>query len=203
MSKGGVANALHKMRVPMFPRNRSGAENSSRKSIDPRTPSGVVRNARIMQRLYITERQSAPEIARRVGVSSWTVFTGLRQCGIAVRSRAEALRGVPRPSIRGHRNNQWRGGVTPWRKRARKLLNTVWVRAVLQRDGFKCQHCGGLKKLEVHHVRTFHKIVDAVRRHNDETDVESFLSAIVAAHRLTDGLTLCKPCHAALHRAQR
>ena len=58
-------------------------------------------------------------------------------------------------------------------KRYRKLH-----RQILQRDGWRCQTCGSMQQLEVHHL-TF--------RSHSGGDVEQNL------------ITLCAPCHAQVH----
>ena len=51
---------------------------------------------------------------------------------------------------------------------------------VLQRDGWRCQRCGSLQNLEVHHLRSRSRLGD---------DAEENL------------ITLCNPCHRGLHSA--
>lgn len=68
------------------------------------------------------------------------------------------------------------------RKRPRVKLDTesyriLW-KTILDRDGWRCQQCGALKNLQVHHIRS------RGRLGNDE---ESNL------------ITLCTDCHTALH----
>ena len=57
-----------------------------------------------------------------------------------------------------------------------------WRRAVFTRDGYRCQHCGQkLVALHAHHIKPW-KDFPALRR-----DV-------------SNGITLCGPCHKALHK---
>jgi 5-methylcytosine-specific restriction endonuclease McrA len=51
-------------------------------------------------------------------------------------------------------------------------------RAVLERDGWRCQQCGSLRNLDVHHMR---------RRSALGDDAETNL------------ITLCRDCHQILH----
>jgi 5-methylcytosine-specific restriction endonuclease McrA len=51
-------------------------------------------------------------------------------------------------------------------------------RQVLQRDGWRCQYCGGTRELEVHHIRY---------RSQLGSDVEANL------------ITLCASCHGFVH----
>src|SRR5205085_10859263 len=55
-------------------------------------------------------------------------------------------------------------------------------RAILQRDGWRCQSCGAMTNLEVHHQQ--------FRSHSGE-DTEANL------------ITLCHSCHSALHGTVR
>ena len=59
-----------------------------------------------------------------------------------------------------------------------------WRRAVLKRDNRTCQRCGGITDLEVHHVHAF-------------KDDEAKRMAV------SNGITLCIKCHAAVDPARR
>ncbi len=54
-------------------------------------------------------------------------------------------------------------------------------RAVLERDGWRCQKCGSLKALEVHHIE--------LRSHQGADAIENLI-------------TLCNVCHACAHEAR-
>jgi len=95
ISKTGVAYILNASGEPLFGRARNGAENSCRKSIVAGSPRALVRDFNVMHRLYEVERLSIPAVARALGVSRTTVITGLRQCGIQMRTKSEAARGRP------------------------------------------------------------------------------------------------------------
>ena len=200
VGKTGVEYALRQLGVARFPRNRSGDENSSRKAITEDSPSALVRDTSLMYGLYEVEGMSIPEIARAIGTSRTTVITGLTQCGIVTRTASQALRGKARPNARGALNHAWRGGATHWRRLARHLLNTVWVYPVMRRDGFKCQECDDTRDIEAHHVRRFHVIVALVKERVSIVDQQMFVDAVVAEHRLEDGLTLCAACHDRYHQ---
>jgi len=51
---------------------------------------------------------------------------------------------------------------------------------VLRRDGWRCQACGTMSNLEVHHKR--------FRSHSGEDEAENLI-------------TLCSACHASVHRS--
>ena len=52
---------------------------------------------------------------------------------------------------------------------------------VLKRDGWRCQHCGSMRNLEVHH-----KQFRSLAGDDEETNL----------------ITLCMPCHRAVHEHQ-
>ena len=66
------------------------------------------------------------------------------------------------------------------RIRATPRLYAALRRVVLQRDGWRCQQCGSLSNLDVHHVR---------RRSELGDDAEANL------------ITVCRECHQMLHRS--
>lgn len=103
---------------------------------------------------------------------------------------------------RGPSHHLWKGN-----RRAsfviRSRLNG-WVQQVLVRDGFRCCDCGAKRNLEVHHLRPFKDIVDGccLDKGVDLTTVDvsgsafqDFVECVNGAHRLEDGITLCKVCH--------
>jgi 5-methylcytosine-specific restriction endonuclease McrA len=89
-------------------------------------------------------------------------------------------------SQRGPRNPNWRGGVTSEYRRDRTSANyEEWRLAVFQRDSFACQHCGDARgrNLNAHHLKDF-------------TNYPSLRFDV------TNGITLCRACHARVHDAQ-
>ncbi len=199
MSKTGVEHILRTSGHPRLPRTRKGAASSSRQRIVPDSPSARVRDSVLMHNLYVVQRWSLTKIGRHLGVKGNTVLTGLRQLGIPTRSISDALRNVPRPGSQGSRHRDWRGGVAGVRHRARKRLNQAFVRPVLERDQFRCQMCRSRRELVVHHMRAFNEIVCSIRTRYPDLDDESCIAAVIAAHRLQDGITLCRSCHKSLH----
>jgi hypothetical protein len=203
-SKSGVEYLLKSNNIILFPRNRSGAENSSRKAIldlDPNDPRRLVRNPDYMRDLYLDKKMSLPEIGRLLGIDSNTVLTGLKQCNIKRRSKKEALLGKPHPNAQGSKNHNWKGGLSGWRKLARGRLNEHFVRPIMNRDNFICQWCGSKKNIVVHHhKRSFMEIVNLVKQNCDENDIDKFVDMIVKEHSLDDGITICKICHDKYHK---
>lgn len=202
LSKRGVEHVLKTLNVSRFPRNRSGTENSQYKAMKPGSKQALVRNEVVMKHLYIEEKKSLPSIAQELGVSPQAVLAGLKYLGIERRTISQSLRGVPRPGSCGAKHRDWQGGISGWRRLARKRLNQTFVRPVMERDNFCCRWCGSLMNLVVHHhKRPFKTIVRLVlSRLSRNPDLMLFVDAITAEHTLEDGLTLCKPCHDGHHK---
>lgn len=59
-----------------------------------------------------------------------------------------------------------------------------WRETVLERDGYKCQHCGSNANLNVHHVKRF-----------------AYYKKL--RHDIKNAITLCETCHRKLHREER
>lgn len=203
-SKSGVQYLLINNGVELFPKSRSGKENSQSKAISnlsKNDPRRLVRDPEYMRELYITKQMSIPEIASLLGLSNSTVITGLKQCNIKRRTIKQALTGKPRPNSQGSKNHNWKGGLAGWRKLARGRLNEHFVRPVMKRDGFVCQWCNSKKNIVVHHSkRSFMDIVYIVRQKCNEDNLEEFVNLIVEEHCLEDGITLCKKCHDTYHK---
>jgi 5-methylcytosine-specific restriction endonuclease McrA len=89
---------------------------------------------------------------------------------------------------RGPSHPFWKGG-RPW-MRFRDPAYIAWRNAVLERDGFRCQHCGRQcakheRGLAAHHI-------------------EPYATAVALRLELSNGITLCRDCHMRLHgRAPR
>ena len=198
LSKTGVDYILNQMHIQKYSRNRFGGENSTRKALKGK--SLKIRDKKIMRKLYIKDKLSTTEIARKFKTSPSTINRCLIQCGIKMRTPSQALKGKPCPNNRGSKHKDWKGGITHWRKRTRKLLNPVFVRPVMERDGFKCVLCGRKRKLVVHHLFPFWKIVKRVKRRRSFKNEEEFINQIVAEHKLAYGITHCKLCHDEYHK---
>ena len=75
------------------------------------------------------------------------------------------------------------GGIPPKEPRRRldpESYNELH-QTVLERDGWRCQFCGTMQRLEVHHIR--------FRSHSGVDSEENLI-------------TLCVNCHALVHRLQ-
>lgn len=206
MSKTGVEYVLRQTGTARYPRTRKGEESSSVQALQrlEKTDSRVqVRDRDILERLYSIDRLSIPEISKKLSIGRTTVRNSLIRLSIPLRTRSQALRGKPRPKSRGENHRDWNGGVTHWRKICRERLNPVFVRPVLERDAFRCVWCLSVKKLVVHHIKAFSEIVKEVREKNPNLVGDAFVCAIVEAHRLEYGITLCKVCHDRHHTSER
>ena len=86
----------------------------------------------------------------------------------------------------GKQNPNWRGGITDTNLLLRASLEyQEWREKVFERDGWTCRECGAKREvgsvvLHAHHVKEF------------ATHPEMRLD-------VSNGLTLCEPCHMALH----
>lgn len=85
---------------------------------------------------------------------------------------------------RGKLNHNWKGGITNKDRAERHLLEyKIWRDEVYKRDEFKCQICGQIGgKLQAHHILSFANFPEK------RTDV-------------SNGLTVCVPCHKYIHRS--
>lgn len=81
---------------------------------------------------------------------------------------------------KGPKNWNWKGGVLPRTRNSIKYKD--WRRAVFERDDYTCQECGKRgSRLHAHHIESW--IISKSKRYD-----------------VTNGLTLCIPCHGKKHR---
>jgi len=85
-------------------------------------------------------------------------------------------------SLAGEKNPNWKGGITPENLKIRGSIELrLWREAVLARDNWTCQDCGGRGKgLCSHHIKTF-------------KNYPELRSSIM------NGIALCKTCHIKVH----
>jgi hypothetical protein len=109
----------------------------------------------------------------------------------------------------GAKNNNWRGGVSSLTRIVTTALKDIWKIPILIRDEYTCQKCGAIGSMEVHHVRRYVAIRDAIIKANPRLSLHTvegkfeLAKLIVADHKLEDGITLCKKCHKSIHRNKR
>ena len=87
-------------------------------------------------------------------------------------------KGKPHPNWIGTNNPNWKGGVTPINLQIRRSLEyKIWRRNVFERDNYTCQMC--LKrgfKINADHIKSFAEFPEL-------------------RFELSNGRTLCEPCH--------
>jgi hypothetical protein len=130
--------------------------------------------------------------ARRAQLSASARRQVIAQGGIpnAVHLTSERVRGSRNVNWRrgksGPNHPNWKGGITPESKAARETTAyKEWRAAVFNRDSFTCRSCGEKGgRLHAHHVVAF----------KDDRSLRLELS---------NGLTLCVPCHKRTHNYGR
>lgn len=93
-----------------------------------------------------------------------------------------AINSYPHGKPTGQYHWNWKGGKTPVNQRERSSKEYAdWRKAVFARDNFTCQLCGQVGgKLNAHHIQRWSTNVDE-------------------RYKVSNGVTLCKQCHDALH----
>ena len=84
---------------------------------------------------------------------------------------------------KGDKNSNWKGGITPEKKKIRTGIEwRLWREAVYARDNWTCQKCGDDKggNLNPHHIQNF-------------ADYPELRFAI------NNGITFCRECHIEFH----
>ena len=101
----------------------------------------------------------------------------------AHRGERPKRRGVPLLHLRGAKNHRWKGGITGWQRKIRTSIEyKTWRRMVFDRDNYTCVMCGNRSKkgnkvlLHADHIKPFALFPDL-------------------RTQLTNGRTLCYPCH--------
>jgi 5-methylcytosine-specific restriction endonuclease McrA len=125
---------------------------------------------------------SISEVARSFGVSSGVIRRILTERGVRIRPLSETI-GDKR---NGKNNPNWNAELTPEErdKRRDSAKSLKWRLAIYHRDGFACQCCGDARggNLNAHHIND-HK------SHKDKR------------FDISNGITLCEPCHRGFHKA--
>lgn len=106
------------------------------------------------------------------------IKTGLKHTEATKEKIRQFNLGKKRPLCRGSLHPFWKGGVTPLYKVIRKSPEAVnWRKAVFERDNYTCQICGQIGgRLEADHMKAFSRYPEL-------------------RFELSNGRTLCKPCH--------
>lgn len=165
--------------------------------VDARPPGPdrheCLRNRDWLAEQYVTQRKTLHAIAGEIGASPCAVRHWLKHHGIDRRPPHQNLGRIWPESVRkrmseskkgkytGEANPNWRGGKVNPNLRLRSAALTVrWSRAVRERDGHKCVECGATGRLHAHHIKSW----------KDHPELR---------HELSNGITLCPPCHQRAH----
>lgn len=117
---------------------------------------------------------------------------------------SEAMVGKPHPAIHhkqttatklkkrlaqlGDKGSGWKGGISTDNQRARaSAALRDWRAAVFKRDNYTCQKCGARHLKSVRPVLQSHHLKPFSTHHDLRFEV-------------SNGLTVCKPCHKEIHR---
>jgi 5-methylcytosine-specific restriction endonuclease McrA len=107
---------------------------------------------------------------------------------------------------KGHTHHLYKGTRT-FSNDCRKWLKN-WIKSIMTRDKHSCVYCktvGGY--LHIHHIRPLRDIIKKILTKNNVTDTvllksndihryENLMTQVVEDHKLEDGITVCKQCHA-------
>ncbi len=77
----------------------------------------------------------------------------------------------------GEKSHFWKGGVSRAYKTGYYSIEyKQWRKSVFERDGYACRVCGAMGYITAHHIKSFAHFPDL-------------------RFELTNGITLCEPCH--------
>lgn len=133
-------------------------------------------------KLYSEKNASISSVAQALGVGIGAVRRALESKGVRIKTLSEVVAGTRH----GENNSNWNPNLTDRERELRRPTSkhVVWRTAVYERDGFTCQCCGDDRggNLNAHHLSSYH--ADKERRWD-----------------VSNGITLCDPCHRAFHKA--
>lgn len=142
---------------------------------------------------YVEKRKSTTVIAAEIGCSCCSVSLWLKRHGIQAR-RTGSEKGHKRTTDEsrqkqsaarrglfiGPKNPNWRGGIQLRHPERNRYRSKMWVKAVKDRDCWKCVECGAIDRLHAHHIK----------RWKDYPELR---------YEVSNGVTLCHKCHELAH----
>jgi len=102
-------------------------------------------------------KQKNREASIRLGLKPPSAL-GIKRSKATRKKMSLAKAGVPRPSIRGSKHHNWKGGITPKNRVIRTSLEyRLWRKSVFERDNYTCIWCGDNKggNLIADHIKPF------------------------------------------------
>ena len=117
---------------------------------------------------------------REGGRGRWVVFSRCSDLCLLCANIMEGARRKNNGSMKGEKNCNWKGGITPEDRMFRASCEyTEWRISVFERDDYTCQECGQHGgNLNAHHILPY----------RDYKDPEYSLN-------IDNGITLCEECH--------
>ena len=115
--------------------------------------------------------------------------------------------GKERIDIKGEKNNNWKGGITPLEHMIRTSPEyNEWRKSIYKKDYWTCQ-CGSRKNIEAHHKKAFSIILqEFLQQYSQFSPIEDkeTLVRLAITYKpfwdLDNGQTLCEKCHKSLKR---
>lgn len=122
-----------------------------------------------------------PETCFKKGEPSWNA--GTNKSGMSGKKHSPETKKKMRESSFGEKGSNWRGGVTEENYRVRRSRKYAdWRKAVFERDGYTCVHCGA-------------KSVKGKRVRIEADHILQFATHPEKRFDVGNGRTLCAPCH--------
>lgn len=152
-----------------------------------------LRDAQWLRCEYVDKKRTILDIAESIGASGGSVRQALIRHGIDTRPPGQnagrkwsdevrkRMSDAKAGKLTGPANPNWRGGLVHPDTRLRASYSAkAWSVAVRERDGNVCVKCGASGRLHAHHVKSWK---DAPELRFD----------------VSNGITLCPPCHQKEH----
>ena len=147
-----------------------------------------------LEQEYIGKRKSTPTIAAEIGCSNRSVALWLERHGIQARNTGsepghsrndsdecrQKMSAAKRDQFIGPNNPNWRGGIQLKHPERNRYPAKMWVKAVKDRDGWKCVECDATDRLHAHHIK----------RWKDYAELR---------YEVSNGVTLCHKCNELAH----